>query len=82
MSISSSHFLNPASAQYHGYASQARERAANAATEMQALVQDKIRSHGYKDPQIDFLELIGKGAYGRVFKRFQDPIANASDHCN
>jgi hypothetical protein len=67
--MTNSMMLNPASAQYHGYASQAREKAARAAKEMQVIVDEKIRSHGYNDPQIEFMELIGKGAYGRVFKR-------------
>ena len=68
--MTNSMLLDPASAQYYGYASQAREKAARAAKEMQAIVDEKIRSHGYNDPNIEFLELIGKGAYGRVFKRY------------
>ncbi|OCK77137.1 kinase-like protein [Lepidopterella palustris CBS 459.81] len=38
------------------------------AKEMQEIVEERARRSGEELPPYDFLELIGKGAYGRVFK--------------
>lgn len=43
-------------------------RAVQQAKDMQALVTDRARRAGDEPPPYDFYELIGKGAYGRVFK--------------
>jgi hypothetical protein len=41
-----------------------------AAKDMQAVVNDKAKRLGLIPPPYEFLELIGRGTFGRVFKRF------------
>jgi hypothetical protein len=43
-------------------------RAIQQAKEMELLVSERAKRAGEEPPPYDFLELIGKGAYGRVFK--------------
>ncbi|KAH6638026.1 hypothetical protein C7974DRAFT_411474 [Boeremia exigua] len=45
-----------------------KARAIGQAKEMEALVAERAKRSGDEPPQYDFYELIGKGAYGRVFK--------------
>jgi hypothetical protein len=45
-----------------------KARAIQQAKEMEALVAERAKRSGDEPPQYDFHELIGKGAYGRVFK--------------
>jgi hypothetical protein len=39
------------------------------AKDMQNAVMERTRKKGIEPPQYEFLELIGKGSYGRVYKR-------------
>lgn len=41
-----------------------------AAEEMKKSIEDKAAKRSLDIPPYDFLELIGKGSFGRVFKRF------------
>ena len=43
-------------------------RAIQQAKEMESLVAERAKRSGDEPPPYDFYELIGKGAYGRVFK--------------
>jgi protein-serine/threonine kinase len=45
-----------------------KAKAIEQAQEMQAIVAERAKRSGDEPPQYDFQELIGKGAYGRVFK--------------
>lgn len=45
-------------------------RAIQQAKEMEQLVAERAKRSGEEPPQYDFIELIGKGAYGRVFKGY------------
>ncbi len=45
-----------------------KARAIQQAKEMETLVAERAKRSGDEPPQYDFYELIGKGAYGRVFK--------------
>ncbi|KAF3001492.1 hypothetical protein E8E13_008823 [Curvularia kusanoi] len=45
-----------------------KARAIQQAKEMESLVAERAKRSGDEPPQYDFHELIGKGAYGRVFK--------------
>lgn len=47
-----------------------KARAIQQAKEMEALVAERAKRSGDEPPQYDFHELIGKGAYGRVFKGY------------
>ena len=38
------------------------------AKDQQAAISEKLRRNGLPVPEFTFLELIGKGSYGRVFK--------------
>ena len=38
------------------------------AKEQQAAMTEKLRRNNLEFPKFEFLELIGKGSYGRVFK--------------
>lgn len=51
-----------------------KARAIQQAKEMEVLVAERAKRSGDEPPQYDFHELIGKGAYGRVFKGY------ASEH--
>lgn len=41
----------------------------DAAKEMEAAVQERAERKGVDPPPYEFLELIGKGSFGRVYKR-------------
>lgn len=43
-------------------------RAMQQARDMEALVAERAKRGGEEPPPYDFYELIGKGAYGRVYK--------------
>ena len=45
-----------------------KTRAVHQAKEMEALVAERAKRRGEEPPRYEFLELIGKGSYGRVFK--------------
>jgi protein-serine/threonine kinase len=47
-----------------------KARAIQQAKEMEELVAERAKRSGDEPPQYDFHELIGKGAYGRVFKGY------------
>jgi hypothetical protein len=46
-----------------------RERQIQDAKNMQKIVEDRLTKKALTPPAYEFLELIGKGAYGRVYKR-------------
>jgi hypothetical protein len=46
-----------------------RLRQAQDAKKMQKVVEERLTKKGLDVPQYEFLELIGKGAYGRVYRR-------------
>jgi hypothetical protein len=46
-----------------------RERQIQDAKNMQQIVADRLTKKDLTPPPYEFLELIGKGAYGRVYKR-------------
>jgi hypothetical protein len=46
-----------------------RLRQAQDAKKMQAVVEERLTKKGLDVPAYEFLELIGKGAYGRVYRR-------------
>lgn len=50
-------------------------RAIQQAKEMELLVAARAKRSGDEPPPYDFFELIGKGAYGRVFKGYNAPFA-------
>lgn len=47
-----------------------KARAIQQAKEMELLVAERAKRSGDEPPPYDFFELIGKGAYGRVFKGY------------
>lgn len=53
-----------------GTASGPKLRQINDAQEMQQRVSERAAHDGVDPPPYDFLELIGKGTYGRVYKRY------------
>lgn len=65
MSLSQNSFLDPACA---GSNFKQKEEAARIANEQQKAIHEKLSRNNAPIPKYDFLELIGKGAYGRVFK--------------
>ena len=67
--MTGSQYLEPASAFARAPLPSAKERATAAAQQMQHTVQSQAAKSGIGAPQYDLLELIGKGAFGRVYKR-------------
>lgn len=57
-----------------------KARAIQQAKEMETLVAERAKRSGDEPPQYDFHELIGKGAYGRVFKGYV-PVASRCGYC-
>ncbi|MCJ1301474.1 hypothetical protein MMC08_004274, partial [Hypocenomyce scalaris] len=62
-----SRFLDPASARDSVMTSQ-KVAAIKIAKEQEKAIHEKLRRNGHDIPKYEFQELIGKGAYGRVFK--------------
>lgn len=60
-------FLHPASAMEDPYVKQKSE-AIQIAHDQEFAIKEKLRRMGLEMPNFSFLEIIGKGAYGRVFK--------------
>jgi hypothetical protein len=67
--MANTQYLDPRMAQSRPYELTGKEKAIAAAHEMQAIVEREVNKAGVTDPQYVFLELIGKGAFGRVYKR-------------
>lgn len=65
MSLSQRSFLDPASA---GSNLKQKAETARIAKEQEKAIHEKLIRNNHPIPKYDFLELIGKGAYGRVFK--------------
>lgn len=65
MSLSQQPFLDPASA---GNNLKQKAETARIAKEQEKAIHEKLTRNNDPIPKYDFLELIGKGAYGRVFK--------------
>ncbi|KAI9680021.1 MAG: hypothetical protein M1817_005036 [Caeruleum heppii] len=65
--MASKGFLHPIAAQGYGVVSPAKAKAVRAAKEMQESI-EKAKLRGGQDPPFEFVELIGKGGFGRVFK--------------
>lgn len=61
-------YLNPNAAAARGQEVSVKEKARTSAQEMQRRVDYEISRPGVTDPQYTFVELIGKGAFGRVYK--------------
>ncbi|KAI9802414.1 MAG: hypothetical protein M1825_002797 [Sarcosagium campestre] len=67
--MASSHHLDPRAALARSIDAKGKERAINEARKMQSTVTEKAKKTGSgKDPGYEFLELIGKGSFGKVFK--------------
>ena len=62
-------FLDPVTAQDNVMTSQ-KLAAIKIAKEQEQAIHEKLRRNGHDIPKYEFQELIGKGAYGRVFKSF------------
>ena len=48
------------------------------AKDQEKVIHEKLRRNGDEIPKYEFLEIIGKGAYGRVFKWYGYPLQDAS----
>lgn len=70
MAAAAAQGLDPRTARSRPYELSGKERAITAAKEMQAIVDREVKKPGVTDPKYEFLELIGKGAFGRVYKRY------------
>ena len=62
--------LDPRMAKSRPYELSGKEKAIAAARDMQATIGREVKRSGLIYPQYEFVELIGKGAFGRVFKRY------------
>lgn len=71
--MTDSKFLAPLGAM--GTASGPKLRQINDAQEMQQRVAERATHDGVGPPPYEFLELIGKGTYGRVYKRYASPLS-------
>lgn len=67
--MTGSQYLEPASAFARAPLPSVKDRATAAAQQMQHTVQSQAAKSGIGAPQYDLLELIGKGAFGRVYRR-------------
>ena len=56
----------------------ARARQAQSAKEAQKAIEDRAELNGVAPPPYDFLELIGKGTFGRVYKGYS-PVLQKSE---
>ena len=65
MSLSQHSFLDPASA---GNNLKQKAETAQIAHDQEKAIHEKLSRNNHPIPKYNFLELIGKGAYGRVFK--------------
>ena len=60
-------FLDPASAA-GAVISKQKAETTRIAKEQERAIHEKLSRNGHPIPKYEFLELIGKGSYGRVFK--------------
>lgn len=60
-------FLDPVSA-VHDTLSKQKKETIRIAKEQEKAIHEKLARNNHPIPKYEFLELIGKGAYGRVFK--------------
>lgn len=65
-SFRSQTFLDPASA--GDSVSKQKKETTRIAKEQEKAIHEKLSRNNHPIPKYEFLELIGKGAYGRVFK--------------
>ncbi len=63
-------FLDPSSAAENTRKTKQKAEAVRIAKQQEVAVHEKLKRSGLEVPKYEFLELIGKGAYGRVFKRY------------
>lgn len=63
-------FLDPSSAIGSSRKTKQKAEAVKIAKQQETAVHEKLKRNGLDIPKYEFLELIGKGAYGRVFKRY------------
>lgn len=64
-------FLDPRSALDSSRKTKQKAEAVKIAKQQENAVHEKLKRNGLPIPKYEFLELIGKGAYGRVFKRYE-----------
>ncbi|KAI9879962.1 MAG: hypothetical protein M1830_006270 [Pleopsidium flavum] len=67
-STSNPSLLDPSSAMENSRKTKQRAEAVKIAKQQETAVHEKLKRSGQEIPKYEFLELIGKGAYGRVFK--------------
>lgn len=67
-------FLDPASAGDN--VSKQKAATIRIAKEQEKAIHEKLSRNNHPIPKYEFLELIGKGTYGRVFKAFVPPSAS------
>jgi len=69
-------FLDPSSAMDSSRKTKQKAEAVKIAKQQETAVHEKLKRSGLEIPKYEFLELIGKGAYGRVFKRYVLDVRN------